>query len=207
MEIRMMSLSKFSGGGGTPLRSTFLTPGTGTFTPLADTTWFHIIMIGAGGNGGSSSGGYYGTGSGTGYTGNGGRGGSAAAVTISWYKRDSVLGIPIASYGYITAASATLDSVWNTGTVGTQGQLAAKGGNNGNSGIGSNGWSSGQNPAGIATSGESSLFGSGGTGGGGVASGYGAGGGGGANGAYGYDTTGYNNGGGGSYGLIIVTEY
>jgi len=210
MEIHMMSLSKFTGGGGTPLRSTTLTASTGTFTPLTDTTWFYLTMIGAGGAGGSSAGNLTSS-SGSTYNvyGSGGRGGSCGQLVTKWYQRESVSGTPISSYTYTCGSYSAFNTVWNTGSAGTLGQLYALGGQNGGNGSktvqGSNGYWYTDQPM----QGESCLFGTGGSAGGGTAQGYGAGGGGGSTGLplSSYDTYVYNAGGSGALGLIIVVEY
>lgn len=204
----MMSLSKFSGGGGTPLRTTWLTASTGTFTPLADTTWFHIIMCGAGGQGGTSSSGY--NEGGIAIYSAGGKGGTAAVARIFWYPRESIGGTPIASYSYAVGSYSTFNTAWNTGNAGTQGQPNAQGGSNGGVGLGNYG--SNQVTAGPqnhhqATAGESSLLGCGGAPNGGYGQGYGAGGGGGAVGYSSYGTYGTSPGGGGSLGVIVITEF
>ena len=205
----MMSLSKFTGGGGTPLRSTTLTASTGTFTPLADTTWFYLTLLGAGGAGGSSAGNLASS-SGTTYNvyGSGGRGGSCGQLRTQWYQRESVSGTPISSYSYGCGSYSGYSTSWNIGNVGTLGTLTALGGRDGGSGTktvqGTNGYWYCDQPG----QGESCLFGTGGTAGGGNGQGFGAGGGGGITGLTGsYDTYSYNAGGSGSLGLIIVVEY
>ena len=197
----MMSLSKFSGGGGTPLRSTWLTTASGsTFTPLADTTWFHIIMCGAGGAGGASSTGYGGS-----WYSAGGKGGTAATTSIFWYKRESVSGTPIATYSFLVGSYSGFNTAWNTGSLGTLGTINANGGSPGSAGLGPYQGSVLNYHA--ATAGESSLLGSGGGPYSGYGQGYGAGGGGGAPGYSPAGDWGSLSGGGGSYGVIIVTEY
>ena len=205
----MTYASQFTAGG-TPLRCTWLTAASGTFTPLSGTTWMHLIMIGAGGAGGSASSGYYTSGGGYGFYGVGGKGGTAAQSIITWYKRESVSGTPIASYSYICGSASGFSSTWNTGSAGTLGQIIAVGGGAGGSGTGNYGgynnqYGSATNQM-IATTGESSILGRGGSPGG-TGQGYGSGGGGGSHGGYGYDEYSSNGGGGGGLGLIIVTEY
>lgn len=209
MEIYMMSLSKFSGGGGTPLRSTRLTSASGTFTPLADTTWLYLTILGAGGAGGSSAANLRNS-SGSQYDiyGSGGRGGSCGVLITQWYQRESVSGTPIASYSYVCGSASSFSSVWNTGSAGTLGALTALGGRDGGQGTKTVQQANGYWYADTAGQGESCLFGTGGTANGGTGQGFGAGGGGAPTGlGTTYDVYQYNVGGGGALGLIIVVEY
>ena len=205
----MSLLTQFSLKGGAPLLTTRLT-GTGTFTPLSTTTWFYLTLIGAGGAGGSSSYGYYSSGGGNyHYWGSGGQGGTCGQIITQWYSRDSA----VSSYGYIAATASAGSTTWNTGTVGTQGQLIALGGNTGSGGQYS--YQGNYNTASHAgakdgTPGESCIFGVGGIPGspGSAGLGYGAGGGGGTiSPPTSTDTYTYKSGGAGAPGLIIVVEY
>jgi hypothetical protein len=206
----MSVLSQF-GGRVTPLRVTTLTASSGTFTPLANTRWFYLTMLGAGGAGGAS-GNYFwdpGTPSNNHYPA-GGRGGSCAVLVKQWFERESVAGTPIASYGYMVGPYSSFHTAWNTGSAGTLGLLYAFGGVNGAQGLKSvndytnTGYWYGDEPG----KGESCEFGTGGAAQGGTAQGYGAGGGGGSN-ARGLTTYTWasNPGGPGAPGLIIVGEY
>jgi hypothetical protein len=55
MDLYMSTLSQFAGGGGKPKQVTVYTSGSGTYTPTAPNSWCRVTLIGGGGSGGGTS--------------------------------------------------------------------------------------------------------------------------------------------------------